>query len=81
MEIGGILLGAGMMLEVQQGDYQYGEGPVRFTITTVKTVTEDWDGHWVLLEGQEKLPHGPWRVRHIKVRTTALKRSLITKAA
>ena len=78
MELGGVLLGAGMKLEVREGDYLYGNGTVVFTISRIGNVVEDWDGEWVVLEGQEKQLHGPWRPRAINVRVSALSRSLVT---
>lgn len=76
MLIGGVILGAGMVLDLEPGDYLYGEGRVRFTLERVVETREDWDTQWVILTGYEKAPHGPWRARRIQVRVSALKRSL-----
>ncbi len=81
MMIGGVLLGAGMVLEIAQGDYLYGDGRVRFTVETIVGQRRDWDCDWVILTGIEKRPHGgPWRPRRLQVRVSALSRSLAAPA-
>lgn len=82
MELGGVMLAAGMVLEVQAKDYLYGEGLVRLTVGEILEVREDWNCQWVVLTGQEKVPQGPWRARRIQIRVSALKTALsLTGAA
>lgn len=76
MQLGGVILGAGMVLEFDPGDYLYGDGRVRFTLAQVLEVRQEWGGDWVVLTGTEKLPQGPWRARRVQVRVSALKQAL-----
>jgi len=77
MELGGVLLGAGMELSVAHGDYLYGAGRVRYLIRQVIEVRHEWNCEWVILDGMER-PNAtaPWRPRRLQVRVSALKRSL-----
>lgn len=81
MELGGVMLAAGMVLEVRPKDYLYGEGLVRLTIAEILEVREEWDCLWVVLTGQEKVPQGPWRRRRIQIRVSALKTALTSTGA
>ncbi len=81
MRLDGVLLGAGMVFDIQPGDYLYGEGPVRFTLNTVIEVRHEWGCDWVVLEGMEKRPlGGPWRSRRLQVRVKSLARSQVLSA-
>ncbi len=81
MRIGGVLLGAGMVLNLQPGDYLYGDQPVRFILSTLVEARYDWDTDWVVLQGTEKAPlGGPWRARRLQVRVSALARALALSA-
>ena len=73
MHIGGVLLGAGMVLSLLPGDYFNGNDRLRFMIGRVVGV----DGVWVILDGyQRPTPACGWRSRRVRVRIEALKRSL-----
>ena len=80
MELGGVLLGAGMMLQIQPGDYMCGDVMIRFTVLRIVEVCRDPGGSWVVLEGDVKHPNGPWYRQRITVRVKALKKSLIAAA-
>jgi hypothetical protein len=78
MLIGGVLLGAGMELDLRPGDYASGERPVRFIIERILNRTSEW----VSLTGYERASETrPWRVCRVYVRIVALKRSLIIDPA
>lgn len=73
MHIGGVLLGAGMEMNLLPGDYLFGEIRVKFLIGEIVCA----EAGWVILEGYERpTTQSPWRARRIRVRVTALKRSL-----
>lgn len=73
MHIGGVLLGAGMEMNLLPGDYLFGEIRVKFLVGEIVCAMEDW----VILQGYERpTERSPWRARRIRVRITALKRSL-----
>lgn len=73
MYIGGVLLGAGMELALQPGDYAHGERPVHFIVDQVIGRTAEW----VSLVGHERATATrPWRHCRVYVRIAALKRSL-----
>lgn len=77
MKLGGVILGAGMVLDIAHGDYLHGEGRVRFTIERIVGTRFNLDCEWVVLTGVEKRPNGgPWRPRRLQVRVSALSRSL-----
>lgn len=78
MELGGVLLGAGMELNLKAGDYLDGPGIVRFMIEKIVGTRQEHNADWVILVGRE-LPSatGGWRDRRIQVRVQALKRSLL----
>lgn len=80
MQLGGVLLASGMVLEFGDGQYLYGDGPVRFTVETVVETREEWGCSWVILTGLEKAPQGPWKPRRIQVRVSALKAALTGSA-
>lgn len=73
MLIGGVMLGAGMELRLEPGDYAHGERPVHFVIERIINRTAEW----VSLVGHEQ-PSAtrPWRLCRVNVRVDALKRSL-----
>lgn len=73
--LGGVLVGAGMVLNLAQQDYLFGPGEIRFTVGSVCEV--DGTGEWVSLEGRAKKQDGPWENRQIMVRVSALKKSLV----
>lgn len=81
MLLGGVMLGAGMILELYDGDYLYGEGPIRFTVETIVETREEWGCEWVIMTGKEKKPLGPWRERRVQVRVSALKGALAVVTA
>jgi hypothetical protein len=73
MLIGGVLLGAGMELHLQPGDYAHGETPVHFIIERVISRTHEW----VSLTGHERATGSrPWRQCRVNVRVAALKQAL-----
>lgn len=77
MKLGGVILGAGMVLDLSHGDYLYGDGRVRFTVERIVGTRTEWDCEWVILTGMEKQPQsGPWRSRRLQVRVSALSRCL-----
>lgn len=76
--LGGVILGAGMILDIAHGDYMYGHGPVKMILRQVIDVRHEWDQDWVIVDGQEKIDNGPWRYRRIQVKVKALSRSLTT---
>lgn len=73
MHIGGVLLGAGMVLDLKPGDYLNGHVRLRYLIRTIVGL----DGVWIILDGFERptASHG-WLDRRVRVRQDALKRSL-----
>lgn len=77
MHIGGIILGAGMVMDIGQGDYRHGDVPVSFTLRRIVSVHTVDGEDWVVLEGHER-PDAThiWRARRLLVRVSALKRSL-----
>lgn len=78
MFIGGVLLGAGMELDLLPGDYAHGERPVHFVIERVVGRTH----LWVSLVGHETATATrPWRQCRVYVKVTALKRSLALKGS
>lgn len=77
MEIGGVLVYAGMQLDIAEGDYLYGAGRVSFLLGRVVEIRREWGISWVILTGAETPPSAPaWRPRRLQVRVEALKRSL-----
>lgn len=77
MKIGGVILGAGMILHIAPGDYLYGSGPVRFMLARVIETRRDWNADWVIMEGIEQpSPAQGWRPRRIQVRVSALEGAL-----
>lgn len=83
MMLAGMMLGAGMVLEIDPGDYRADDDlpdndMMRLCLRQVVEVFDAWDGQWALMTGTQKLPEGPWRERRVGVRTRALRRSLAT---
>lgn len=77
MVLGGVLLAAGMEMDIAEGDYHYGRGRVRFLVQHIVAVREDWGETWVVMQGNESPHHAHcWRPRRLQVRVSALKRSL-----
>ncbi len=76
MQLGGVILGAGMVLELTDDDYLYPVGALRFTVQRIMATTVKDGEHMVLLEGVEKVPEGPWRNSTIVVRVSSLSRCL-----
>lgn len=77
MEIGGVLLGSGMEMDLAEGDYLAGKGRVRFIVGKIVEIRREWEEDWVVLAGAETPPTAPhWRPRWIWVRVSALSRSL-----
>lgn len=73
MHIGGVLLGSGMIMNLLPGDYLFGDQRVRFMVGEIVCAEADW----VILDGYERpTAASPWRLRRIRVRVTAIKRSL-----
>jgi len=72
MRIGGVILGAGMEMILLPGDYLNGHERVKFMVGEVVCTDNDW----VILDGYELPPDRPWCQRRVRVRVTALKRSL-----
>lgn len=73
MHIGGVLLGAGMVLSLLPGDYLNGRTRLRFMIGSVVGT----DGVWVILDGyQRPTATSTWTSRRVRVRVEALKRSM-----
>lgn len=81
MELGGVMLAAGTVLQFAPGEYLYGDGQVRFTVEQVVEVREEWGCDWVILTGSEKAPEGPWRPRRIQVRVSCLKAAMVLTGA
>lgn len=77
MQLGGIILGAGMVLELTGEDYLYPVGTIRFTVRRILGRTTKDNEQWVLLEGVEKQPAGgPWRDSTVLVRVSSLSKCL-----
>lgn len=74
MLLGGVILGAGMHLNINSGDYLHGDQPISFILRRVVCrVGPDW----VVLDGQQQpTPSTPWRPRRLQVRVDALRRCL-----
>lgn len=73
MQLGGVILGAGMQLNINSADYLHGDRPVCLILKRVVCQV----GEWVILEGQQQpTPTTPWRPRRLQVRIAALARSL-----
>lgn len=81
MIIGGVLLGAGMVLLLEARDYLDGRASIRFTVQQIVGTANENGVEWVVLYGQQKPLYGPWLERRIYVRVTALKQALTTLAA
>jgi hypothetical protein len=82
MQLGGVILGAGMPLNIAEGDYLYGTGDIYLIIKSILSVHEESGTEWVVIDGQEKIRNnGPWRYRKVQVRVSALKKALIPVAA
>ncbi len=77
MELGGVIVCAGMEMLLRPGDYREGHSTVSFLIIRVIETRTDDDTDWLVLDGAERpTPTSPWRFRRIQVRISALKRSL-----
>lgn len=73
MHIGGVLIGAGMELDLAPGDYQFGENRIRFLIEQVVDVHRDW----IVVDGTARpTPVLPWQPMRLQIRVDALKQSL-----
>lgn len=82
MEIGGVLVYAGMQLDIAENDYLFGSGRVSFIVGRVEEMRRQWDIDWVIFTGAETPPTAPaWRPRRLQVRVASLKRSLILGVA
>lgn len=74
MELGGVMLGAGMVLNIAKDDHRSGGGRIDFMLLTVGEI----QGGWVVLDGEQRpTATSTWRTRRIEVRVSALRRSLI----
>lgn len=74
MLLGGVILVAGMQLDIDPGDYLHGDQPVSFT---VRRVIGRVGYDWVILDGHQRpTPTTPWRLRRLQVRVAALRRCL-----
>lgn len=77
MHIGGVLLGAGMELDLTPGDYLHGDSLIRFTIEHIIETRREGDTDWIVMTGMEHPSAStPWRSRRLQVRVAALRRSL-----
>lgn len=82
MYVGSLLLSVGDELQIAEGDYRYGSGPVHLLVRQILELREEWGVQWVVLQGLEPPNHaGPWRPRKLQIRVDALKRSLTLRAA
>lgn len=82
MHVGGVLLAAGTEMDIAEGDYRYGQGRVRFLVTTILEVREDWGDTWIVMQGNQCPHHARhWTPRRLQVRVSALKRSMTLSAA
>ncbi len=81
MELGGVLLGAGMILDIAKEDYLDGDQRIEFMIEQIIETRRERQCNWVVLEGMQR-PNAitGWRSRRIQVRVSALKRSLVVVA-
>lgn len=78
MQIGGVILGAGMVLDLHAGDYLTGAGPLRFVVERILGTRQQDSAEWVVLTGVEQpTPVSAWRTRHLLVRVSALSRCLV----
>jgi hypothetical protein len=75
MLIGGVLLAAGMELQLQPGDYD-GDREIHVIVQRVIGRGGDWVSLVVL---ELASATSPWRVCRLKVKVTALSRSLTLK--
>ncbi len=82
MHIGGVLLGAGMVLSLAPADYRQGGAAIRFTIgEVIETYYED-GLEWVVLDGAVRpTPTSTWHPCRVQVLVAALKRSLLPASA
>lgn len=75
MVIGGVLLASGMLLEIKDKDYLYGQGDVLLTVRNIIEVRRDAGNEWVVLDGQEYVRRqGFWRYRRLQIKVSALRR-------
>lgn len=77
MELGGVILGSGMILKISPGDYLYGDHTIVFMVERILEVRTHEGHSWALLKGLERPGvNNPWRSCRVEVRVSALKRSL-----
>lgn len=78
MLIGGVILGAGMVLDLALTDYRNGPGPIRFTVDRVVATCRADNADWVVLDGTEHPgPASAWRSRRVAVLISSLRRCLV----
>lgn len=77
MELGGVMLGSGMILDIADGDHHPGAGRIRFLLQHIRDTRTRAGQLWVTLDGLER-PDAttPWRPLRVEVRVDALKRCL-----
>lgn len=76
MLIGGVMLGAGMELDLRPGDYRDGTSRIRFILHHIVGPSCDTT-QWIVLDGYDQPGTAtPWKARRVHVRIAALKRSL-----
>jgi hypothetical protein len=81
MQLGGVEVKAGLVLDIAHGDYLYGDGRILLRVATIIEVRDDWDREWVVLDGeQQRHLHGPWSYRRLQIKSEALRRSLVLSA-
>lgn len=77
MQIGGVLVGAGMQLLLRPDDYLHGENEVTFVIARIVEARYEWDCDWLVVDGDEQpTPTSPWRACRHQIRVSCLKRCL-----
>lgn len=59
----------GDVLNLQDADYMYGQGPISIRVRTLVELQQQQDGLWVYLEAMQLLPDGrDWQRRMVTVR-------------
>lgn len=82
MVLGGVLLAAGVELDIANGDYKYGTGRVNFLVKEILEIREEYGERWIVLQGHQRPGrHAGWMPRKIQVKVNALKASMILNAA
>ncbi len=73
MQIGGVLLAPGMVLGLRPQDYLDGTEPIELLVQQILST----NSQWIVLAGlQRPDAHYGWRPRRVKVKVSALKRSM-----